>query len=304
MPSVATPEPILSRVVTEPAGSVVQLGAIAAQALTRSDGLVHRIDAFPEAPYRIAANEVIWIGVAPRVMHPRMVVLRQSLALEKSARLDGYDHARVWRPAGGHIPLVDRSRFIAASTQLALAIRAQQVLGTPTGFGAALIGAPLAFPLTMAVARFARLVAAVQAHDDAANLAPATAWVELEAAAVSLLGLGAGFTPSGDDLVGGLLFAAQLVAPDPAPWRDLGNRLVTAAGTRTHLVSAALLSDLVYGASYSVVHDLIAALRVPTSAAVHPDTVTAGRALVGTGHSSGWDMLTGLLLGANRRVHS
>src|SRR5262249_58412931 len=77
-----------------------------------------------------------------------------------------------------------------------------RALGTPSGFGTLLGGAPLAFPLDGA-AGHARVLADACTRDDAAAAEPAM---------LSLLGLGGGLTPSGDDFVGGVLVARQWLA--------------------------------------------------------------------------------------------
>jgi hypothetical protein len=124
------------------------------------------------------------------------------------------------------------------------------------------------------------------------------------AAALPLLGLGPGLTPSGDDLVGGALFARQAsaISPDQADrWQVLASRLAAAAQTRSHAIGAALFRDLAHGESFAALHDLAAALRTD---APSDERLDAARAVVGIGHSSGWDMLAGFILGATGNVAS
>ena len=109
-----------------------------------------------------------------------------------------------------------------------------------------------------------------------------------------LLGLGSGLTPSGDDFVGGVLFARHVLAPGDTAWSAAAASLVEGARTLTHPISAALMTDLAHGEGHEPLHDLIDALTVDRA----PDrALRAVERLGRLGHSSGWDMLTGVLVG-------
>jgi hypothetical protein len=113
------------------------------------------------------------------------------------------------------------------------------------------------------------------------------------AAGEPLLGLGPGLTPSGDDFVGGVLFARRVLAPGDAAWSRAATSLVERTHTRTHPISAALLTDLAHGEGHEPLHDLVDALADGA-----PDRALAAVEQLGRlGHSSGWDMLTGVLVG-------
>ena len=113
------------------------------------------------------------------------------------------------------------------------------------------------------------------------------------AAAQPLLGLGAGLTPSGDDLVGGALFGKRILSGADPRWVSVAKKLSREIRGRSHAVSAALFSDLASGRSFAPLHDLAAALASRDDAGA----LAAARALAAIGHSSGWDMLTGFLIG-------
>lgn len=111
----------------------------------------------------------------------------------------------------------------------------------------------------------------------------------------NLIGLGAGLTPSGDDCVGGFLFALkslQNAYPD--------SNLVTQAipielfRPRTNLISFTLLRDLDEGHGPAPLHEVMSSL-------LHAEEFEHMsywvRQLTQIGHSTGWDMLTGLLTG-------
>jgi hypothetical protein len=89
----------------------------------------------------------------------------------------------------------------------------------------------------------------------------------------------------------------MLVADDGRRWRLLGERLAVEARRASHAISAALLADLAAGASFAPLHDLADALAAGDDGAAHG----AARALAALGHSSGWDMLVGVLIGARGR---
>jgi hypothetical protein len=127
------------------------------------------------------------------------------------------------------------------------------------------------------------LVAAYRAGDRAAA----------QRASRALLGLGGGLTPSGDDLVGGALFGRLAIAKDAAPWRAIGAALAREAERASHAISAALLADLAAGASFAPLHATADALAHADDAAA----LDSAGVLAELGHSSGWDMLTGLVIG-------
>lgn len=106
-----------------------------------------------------------------------------------------------------------------------------------------------------------------------------------------LLGLGPGLTPSGDDLIGGLLVALAALGR-----RDIAGRLagwaLPLAPARTGAISAAHLACAASGEGSEALHDLIAALVTPGA----PGLNRALASLAATGHSSGWDMLAGACL--------
>jgi hypothetical protein len=110
-----------------------------------------------------------------------------------------------------------------------------------------------------------------------------------------LAGLGSGLTPSGDDFLGGMAFAfnrlqfnyPDLNLPDLA-WQ------VEEFRSLTHPISFTLLIDLVRGHAVAPLHqitnDLLCGLSFNY---LQPYTFQ----LTGLGHSTGWDLLAGLLAG-------
>lgn len=112
----------------------------------------------------------------------------------------------------------------------------------------------------------------------------------------ALIGLGAGLTPSGDDFLGGLLFAMKNLQ-SAYPDSDFINHTIPIEiyRSRTHLISFTLLQDLANGYAIEPLHRLINGLLGGKSPErIYPSVSQ----LVQVGHSTGWDLLTGLLTGS------
>ena len=159
-------------------------------------------------------------------------------------------------------------------------------IGEPRGLGMLLAGRMPPFPLDACVPYVKRLAATLRANDAE----------RAYRAAYPLLGLGTGLTPSGDDLVGAMLFAKRLAARvegNHDAWNAVAERLAADVVTRSNEISAALFADLVAGESFAS----LAALARALCAGDHDAAFKAARALAPIGHSSGWDMLAGMILG-------
>lgn len=135
--------------------------------------------------------------------------------------------------------------------------------------------------------RAARLLAAARAGDRGAVMG----------AARSLLGLGPGLTPSGDDWLAGLVLTLRHLDDDSAPPPALPPSAVRAAAREavqpglTTVVSEHMLQHALDGRGARPLHNLLAALAEldPTGAA------SAVEALLRIGHTSGSDQLCGVL---------
>lgn len=112
-------------------------------------------------------------------------------------------------------------------------------------------------------------------------------------AALRLLGLGQGLTPSGDDWLAGFVFAAHY-HPD-----RIGIALPAVAAVAqpgaTVDVSLSILRNALQGRAIDPLHRLLAALTRPAG----PGIDEALAALADVGHSSGTDMALGLLAAAH-----
>jgi hypothetical protein len=109
---------------------------------------------------------------------------------------------------------------------------------------------------------------------------------DLDGAARVLAGLGPGLTPSGDDVLGGMLFALRVVR-GPAEEPRLAE---VADGVTTNTIARAFLRWASRGQALAPVHDLVqAAVRGD-----HEAARTAAQALAAVGESSGADFALGL----------
>lgn len=114
--------------------------------------------------------------------------------------------------------------------------------------------------------------------------------IETRDAAERLTGLGAGLTPSGDDLLAGFLVAA---ARGGRPQPDLAQACVGISTGRTTDLAFARVRHAASGAIEEVQETVLSALIGPDDAYLAPAVERAAR----WGHTSGVDTLVGLFLG-------
>jgi hypothetical protein len=134
-------------------------------------------------------------------------------------------------------------------------------------------------------------------------LALATACFNLDMTEVTrggreLVGLGPGLTPSGDDFLGGLLFAAHSLKttyPQDFNWEEEHIAdLIDWACTQTHPISHTILRDHAFGHGSEPLHDVVASLLNGQDLGL---TLEGSKRLIGIGATSGWDILAGMLTG-------
>lgn len=258
---------------------ILALGERARRALERSGGIAAPLPGFEGAPYFAAGGQIVWIGPRVPAMHPRIVLT--DAAPPRGARLR---FAAI--PATGwsaRLPRLDSAVRASLAARAEALWKALLASASPRGFGALLGGMSSGFPLDLCMPSVDALRQAFERDDPGAALAPAR----------SLLGAGAGLTPSGDDLVGGALFGRGLVAPRDGRWTSLAAQLRRDIRKRSHAISAALFAEISAGRSFAPLHDMADALAADNSVAA----LAAARKLAAIGHSSGWDMLAGFALG-------
>jgi len=267
---------------------ICAIGRRAYAALRGADGEARVVAALATSVYADAGGEMLWVGGRRTTLHARAVQTATAPAgLQAGDRVSLIVPRDVtpWTPAPGPVSPDEARALSRGAARLGERLRA---LGTPSGFGTWLLDAPLAFPFDRAAAR-ANGLAAACAADDAPRAADA---------ACKLIGLGPGLTPSGDDLVGGAFFARALLARagaiDATAWRGAASRVRANAAHLTHPIAAALLGDLVCGEGWATLHAVAAALARGDDT----NALVAARALTRLGHSSGWDVLSGFIVGA------
>ncbi len=143
--------------------------------------------------------------------------------------------------------------------------------------------APLRPVARLAAPRLERLAAAVRDAD------PSAAGM----AAESLVGLGPGLTPSGDDALVGLAAAVTAMAAPGTLDATFLRRAVDTAPTRTTAVSSTFLRHAAAGEFSGGLHGLMAALIGPDPS----DVRSAIERSVAFGATSGADTLLGVLMG-------
>lgn len=250
------------------------VGWRARAALARAGHVATPLAPLSESLFLEAGSEIVWLGRPGAALHGRAMLTDAPLPRDAgSIRLES-DRAEVWT-APPALPLPPRARLVAAARALLESIRDAE--SPPPGLAALLTGGVPPFPLDGAVRHLAALAGTCETGR--ARL--------LAEAAEPLLGLGPGLTPSGDDLVGGVLFTRRVLGGKAPP-----RGLVARARARTHPVSAALLADLAAGHGHAPLHALAGAL-----ASGHAEAAAeAAHELTIIGHTSGWDMLAGVLL--------
>jgi uncharacterized protein DUF2877 len=253
---------------------VTALGWRAEAALRAGAGRARVVAALSRSLYAEAAGELVWVGDPGGPLHAR-AVLGLDLPRGPAGATIQIDVAGAapWRPDVGPLdptPMLRAARLL--HTRL-------ETVGIPRGFGRLLV-ADGDDAVTARARPHAVALAAACDRGDGGGIADA---------ATPLLGLGDGFTPSGDDYVGGALFALHSLGRDVV--RDPRiTALVAAAHRRTHPISARLLADLAAGEGWASLHELTRALARDASA-----VTAAARSVIVLGHSSGWDLLAGVL---------
>jgi hypothetical protein len=259
----------------------VAIGALAHAALARTDGQARVLVRLSASVYLTAGDALVWIGADGAPLHPRAILVAGAPIPEQARVAVDAIGVTPWQPA---VPTLDARALDRVREGWPRLTAEAAALAPPGGFGALVTGAALTFPLECA-ASAALALARACARDDADAAARA---------AQPLLGLGGGLTPSGDDYVGGALFARHLLAragdAGAAAWRRAADTVLAAAPGRTHAISVTLMGDLAAGLGWAALHDLVVAL----AGGEHDQALEAARRLTRLGHTSGWDLLAGL----------
>lgn len=220
------------------------------------------------------------LGITPdcegRIEHG-VPFITETLAIDLSA-------ASIWSPPPP--PAFDRTRAAAGLQRLRALAQGRlprDGLSRLVLTGTAVAGNAEA---QMAADSIAELRAALPGALDAGSIGDT-----LVRPATLLVGLGPGLTPSGDDVLGGMMLA--LAATGRQELCDaLWEALVPELDALTVPISAMHLSAAADGLASAAMHDLVNALLGDAEALDQ-----ALRAAASAGHTSGWDAIAGLVLG-------
>jgi hypothetical protein len=229
--------------------------------------------------------EILWLAQNDAPMHPRALrgdfdfsALRVGMSLQSDGvrlHFDVGDHtgsplqfadARVWQPA-----IIDPARVTPREVVCA---RARQLL------------------------RSEEFSETLRTYDEITRACRECDIARVAYAARDAIGLGEGLTPSGDDFVGGLLFAAyhfHAAYPDAFQWDQQAiDDFLAYARARTNIISHALLGDHARGESVEPLHDwLVALLGVDRPG----DMARLVARLIGIGSATGKNILAGAATG-------
>jgi len=125
----------------------------------------------------------------------------------------------------------------------------------------------------------------------------------VRAAATEVAGLGVGLTPSGDDLIAGLLLTLALGARNGLVKRPLFHRTLRSIAQSTKGRSSVLGQEYIEQASVGRANEKVRRLVDDTFTGAPQEVVASASDLITMGHSSGTDTLVGVLLGASFVTH-
>ena len=262
-------------------------------------------------------GEILWMSQGGLAMHRRCILASfQSrsicvgqnffvhgpfLRLPEEVTID-LDPATEWKPSGIGPEYAEPLTVVRACTRRLR--EAVMNLGNAKGFGQMI---PHMIPMTsslfnghkQAISNADPLLA--KARNSILNLATACFnfdMTEVTRSGRELVGLGPGLTPSGDDFLGGLLFAAHSLKtahPRHFNWEEEPvTDLIDWASTQTHPISHAILRDHAFGHGPEPLHDVVASLLNGQDLG---RTMGGAKRLLGIGDTSGWDILAGILTG-------
>jgi hypothetical protein len=264
-----------------------------------------------------STDELVWIVAKDAPMHRRAIQLAGQLppvvvdstyrAKDSSLRFDSdifldLDVAQLWKIRS----LLSESKLAANDLQQTISLLSSiyNDLPSPTGFG---IFIPHIIKLSRDLTTF--------------NIPQRSYWTESQKVAFPiilqiaeaclaheidtifkhtdpLIGLGEGLTPSGDDFVGGLFFCIRTLEGlfncfDRSLFIGMENFLEQSK-PRTNMISSTILKDHTFGHSFDLLHEFIPSLL---SGENLDNLRRIASKLIGLGHSTGWDTLTGILTG-------
>jgi Protein of unknown function (DUF2877) len=258
-------------------------------------------------------GEILWLSQEGLAMHRRSILLSSwpgAVCVGQNFFVDGsflriseevildLGLATEWRPSGVGPKQAEPLTVVNAYTRRLRDAVTQ--LGNTKGFGQMIsIISSLVDGNKQAISHTDPLLA--KAHNSILDLAMACLtfdMTEVTRRGRELVGLGPGLTPSGDDFIGGLLFAAHSLKtafPQDFNWEEEPVMdLIDWASTQTHPISHAILRDHAFGHGPEALHEVVASLLNGQDLG----RIMGGtERLLGIGDTSGWDILAGMLTG-------
>jgi hypothetical protein len=266
-------------------------------------------------------GEILWMSLEGLAMHRRCILVSfqpRSICVGEDFFVHGpflrfsegvtidFDSATEWKPSGVGPEHPESLTVVRACVRRL--IQAVTKLGNAKGFGQMIPQmSPQMSPTTsslvdgnkQAISNTDPLLA--RARNSILDLTSACldfSMSEVTRRGRDLVGLGPGLTPSGDDFLGGLLFAARSLKtayPQDFNWEEEPVMdLVDWASTQTHPISHAILRDHAFGHGPEPLHDVVTSLLKGQDLGL---TIEGAERLLGIGDTSGWDILAGMLTG-------
>jgi hypothetical protein len=258
-------------------------------------------------------GEILWVALEEKPLHRRCLLAsfqpaplrvgqvfftqKGCLRIGQDAAIE-LDQAIEWEPSAIEPEQAEPLPVVNGCLQRLLAILPEP--GEGAGLGRAI-------PLISAIAGGGSMAASPL---DSLNIRAFSPILEIARAALGqdmagivckgreLAGLGPGLTPSGDDFLGGLLFAAHSLKtayPGDFSWeQEFITDLIDWARVQTNPISHTILSDLALGYGPEPLHEVIKYLLTSQDLRFPMSAVTR---LLTIGHTSGWDILAGMLTG-------
>jgi hypothetical protein len=290
----------------------MQIGS-KAKALFAQPGFSGKVfAAFSNTIYLVSkGGEILWLSRERLAMHRRCILASfrpRSICLGQNFLVDGpwlrisdevmlnLAPATEWKPTGVGPKHAESLTVVRGGVHRLL--EAILTLGNGRGLGKMI---PLISSLLDGnrQAIFHRDPLFARARNSVLDLATACLTFDMTEVARSgreLVGLGPGLTPSGDDFLGGLLFAARSLKtayPQDFNWEEEPVMdLIHWASAQTHPISHAILRDHAFGHGPEPLHDVVVSLFKGEDLG---RTFEESKRLITIGETSGWDILAGML---------
>ncbi len=291
----------------KPVLTLVKLGAIARGCLTNGQrGKV--LTVFSKAIYLLTeADELFWIATGDAPLHRRCAILPSPLpALAAGSPFRVADHRltvdpdllfEIGNPPLWIAPPVNQILDAASLPARIHSFFSQLDVSQAKGFGSLI---PHILSLSENKSTQSEFTDPTLRFSRPLILETARACLEhqparLPSIADNLIGLGAGLTPSGDDFLGGMTFAIHHLQTAYPDCDFTGYKLpIETYRSRAPLISFTLLKDHASGHAIEPLHRIVNGILSGESfESIFPAVLRLTR----IGHSTGWDLLAGLLTG-------